>query len=1146
MDNEFLIKLKRGPSFLLLGQDTLRKETGHDPLLTEISRKYGDGQQIDDYNELIKLFNNLIQNNYDEKESILAWMQQRCERFTSPSWLNYIAKFKWNGVYTSCIDSFWFKSFRNDWREFQSIYNDSYSPENPRNRLRLHSTFLFGSVNRMDDSERSPLSKIELIKRKPIATSLARRLKELITPLGVLIIEGYSGSSDWFDPEMLYVSTSELNQQQVHIFSASDELVENEYIKLLLEEDKLVLHKESLFSFLSYSHENGYIDLNDNSNEEFKHSIQIGDSVYGIPASIWNQTSKSATILTDSLFLPPEPISDEKKYSEFRKFLSESSIKPIWSGYNKGYSFVRNFEDDLYKVVMSSLEDKQLQNDPIILHGQTGTGKTVALGSVAYRVREEKEYPVLFIERKSQRPSNNDLEAFCKWSEDSGAKTCLIIWDGMTEVGQYYSLLSYLVSRGRKVVIVGSSYKLGEVGHLKNYINAPSQLEIGEQSNFLTFLNKFDPSLGLVLENQIKTNDPNFLVCLYRLLPVTRNHIRIGLNKEVENAERQMRIQVEEGEIEAKSTTLAYALLRSGVISKKDLAFNADDKDEIGGEQFDQLQKLIGLIMVPGKYGIRIPLEILLRTLDKSYLEGFNDIFNRTDIFKYYEDMVGNILVGPRHPLEAKLLTQYRLGGSKYEIDFIKQLLLEVRDNDFGQDSYEIQFAVDLIRCVGPNGEDSSYYAPYFLELSKTLTKLREERGVINPRLMLQEATLLREWVVKSNGNVGNKNNYDELELLNEAERIIKKALDYVHDDKYYYPLKSAIIVEHSSIIGSQIQHYINNNQTSSNLRTLYKEARDLIYKAKQLDPNSYYPIDVFAWITRNLLLSDKLSPIDRLEAEVDIIHIFDLVNSDDIGINQKIRFEDRKMEIGKLLDDDEMSEEAFNNLVKQGSKVGYYRKAYQIIKDVPRDRRLTEVEISKCQEAVNYLESVKEKISNDGKCMYLLFRLWWMTKTGRPFFYEERQTLPFTKEDWMYCYRILTDLMETEDFYSTPSIKYFKGIVLFHLGYLNDSIQVFKELESESEFLYKSRRIIRSYLASNSNGNPIVYNGTVTFISNNWSKGDIYVEELRKKIRFDPKSFNKEINLHDELTFHIAFNFRSFIPDPINYYEIKRGKGNE
>ena len=92
---------------------------------------------------------------------------------------------------------------------------------------------------------------------------------------------------------------------------------------------------------------------------------------------------------------------------------------------------------------------------------------------------------------------------------------------------------------------MGSSYKLDNVGNLNNYVNAPSQLEINESNNFLSFINRFDPGLGDVLKDQIHIDDPNFLVCLYRVLPVTRSHIRMGLNKEVENAERQMRIQIE-------------------------------------------------------------------------------------------------------------------------------------------------------------------------------------------------------------------------------------------------------------------------------------------------------------------------------------------------------------------------------------------------------------------------------------------------------------------------------------------------------------------------------------------------------------------------------------------------------------------------
>lgn len=37
---EFYKRLTKGPAFLLLGQDYLRLEMGHDPFLTEIIRKY--------------------------------------------------------------------------------------------------------------------------------------------------------------------------------------------------------------------------------------------------------------------------------------------------------------------------------------------------------------------------------------------------------------------------------------------------------------------------------------------------------------------------------------------------------------------------------------------------------------------------------------------------------------------------------------------------------------------------------------------------------------------------------------------------------------------------------------------------------------------------------------------------------------------------------------------------------------------------------------------------------------------------------------------------------------------------------------------------------------------------------------------------
>lgn len=91
------------------------------------------------------------------------------------------------------------------------------------------------------------------------------------------------------------------------------------------------------------------------------------------------------------------------------------------------------------------------------MHGQSGTGKTISLGKLAYDATIKLHIPVLYIERRSIRLSVSDIDEFCKWAEDNNAPSTLIIWDGMEEPEQYYQTLRYLLSRGRKALLVGSS-----------------------------------------------------------------------------------------------------------------------------------------------------------------------------------------------------------------------------------------------------------------------------------------------------------------------------------------------------------------------------------------------------------------------------------------------------------------------------------------------------------------------------------------------------------------------------------------------------------------------------------------------------------------------------------------------------------------
>lgn len=1127
---DFCKSLEKGPAFLFLGQDYLRLESDKDPFLSEVLRKYGKASTIpSDYSQI---FEGSAKNS---SEASLAWMQEICSRLSIPKWLKTVSSYAWSGIYSSAIDVIWPNVFRSDWREIHHIFEEKYKPIDPRNRSKLHCTYLFGNVSRTEEGERPPLTEIELLTRNHNAIALANSLPEIITPFGVLVIEGYAGDRDWFRiKEDLFPILNKFYQNQIHIFSVTDELKANPYIVHLVDRKILTLYSESLATYLLKGEEAGFLQLGIRPKEE-EHSrrIQLGEKVLTVPSNIWNQVSTSAIILDDSIFIDSPPLSEEKRYYEFRNFLAESSSRPVWSGYDRGFAFHREFETKLDELIHKKLKSNELQKEPIILHGQTGTGKTVALGALAYKIRKEKKYPVLFIERKNQIPSNSDIDSFCKWAEDCDAPSTLIVWDGMLELGQYYDVLRYLVGRGRKVVLVGSCYRLDPNKYKKdNFIEATSVLGKGEISDFNHYINSLDSSISQLLKEHMEKLDFSFLVALYRLLPPTRSRIRSGVHREFTNAEKNIRLKLQKKTSEPVNT-LGYALMKAGLITEE--IFNSEIIKNIGDEEVSETEELIGLVIVPGRFGLKIPLELLLRACGKKGYYNYIKLFDETDIFRLVEDNAGNIRIAPRHSLEAKLISQVRLGGVRTEVAFAKQLMLGVN----GSYESEVEFIVDFIKSIGPNGQDAFYFAHYYRELSETLKKLREEYSLQNPRLMLQEATLLREYVKYQSQNFVAPS--DAVKIFDDAKTILINSLNILGKDRKNNKLRGMILVELASTLGSKAIHLKNVNDQKQDIIPILKESNMYLSKARDLDPNSYYPVNVSAWITIAMLESKILDPVTRAELITDILNTFEISEAEDFGIEYQELFLIRKMKIASLLKKEDLSEEAFKLLVAQGSCAGYYLKAYDRIKDLPKGE-LTPFQCEICRPSVNYLEENRKAILHDSRCLYLLLHTWWKMKTGKPVFFGERQLVSFNRDDWQYFLGIIIDLMEIHELSTNTSLLYLKGLATFHLGDIDSALNIFRDLRRESDYLTGRRRIIRSYLASTEDGKPMKFSGTVEWVSEESSRGDLYIDKLRRKISFLPRDFNRlDIKEHETINeFHLAFNFIGPIADPTNYLKSK------
>jgi hypothetical protein len=150
---------------------------------------------------------------------------------------------------------------------------------------------------------------------------LADRLPELITYFGVLIIEGYACERDWFAPQDLFPIVDKLSTRQAHIFSATDELVQNDDISYLVNSGNLS-YIEKPCKLPVTAETAGFIQLGQRPEEEESgRRIQIEGKILTVPKNTWKQVAKSAVILDDTVLIPPPPISEAKRYSEFRDFL---------------------------------------------------------------------------------------------------------------------------------------------------------------------------------------------------------------------------------------------------------------------------------------------------------------------------------------------------------------------------------------------------------------------------------------------------------------------------------------------------------------------------------------------------------------------------------------------------------------------------------------------------------------------------------------------------------------------------------------------------------------------------------------------------------------------------------------------------------
>lgn len=1106
-NRDLLARLNAGPRFLLLGQGPASGPVGEEAgdsagrLPEELSPDPVTG---------VPAFNAID----------FAAQEESRENLARPAGLDAVVAIPWNTVLTTRIDSALSRWFEADWRRV--VPTASQDARGSRSTTELQVRYLFGGLGLPKDQQ-PPVDELSWIDAQRDATDLLSSMAaSLITPKGVVLVDAWS-TNDWLSPRDLFNFASRLGTAQVHVFSVDDAMAADPLIAAAVSRGALRTHAESLNEFLEDARETGL--LRDSASQDGSSSRFIPANTGFVPIEVaaWNRIVGTARPVDLELLEPFAHASDALAYQRFRTFLGSPEGAPPWRAIASGMKLPRTYEAQLLKVVEAALDEPD-EVVPIVLQGQTATGKSLALVWLAQQLAKSGKAAVLHQSRRRDRPIASEIEAYSVWAEGVADLKTILIWDGMVDVDDYYALHRQLRARGQRVLIVGSSYLNASAGGHR-IVTAPVHLDNAEAAAYGPWLK----SHGIDLPSVGPEADTSILAMLYRAIPETESGLRRGLALEMRAAEsgvESLSRERKQQEPDARMTAVAAALVAAGLhlesLTPSDHA--VEDLPDLRFTERSTTEQLSAMLLTAGRRGLGVPLELALRVVGRQGSVAIIDFMRHFDIFRWTEEPNGNQFLGVRTRLEAELLARENLTDLT-EIDVVTSLIEYVRPQFNGRTGGdEIQLIIDLMDQIGPQSAEKGRYARWYGDLAHAFAEQREHSGVIHPRLVLQEANLTREFVKRAQRS-GELTRDERLARLRESEGLLQRTLEEADSSPR---ARLNLYVELAASLGSQVYEIGTEEGAPSKeaISPIVERLVDAVMRARAVDPENIYPVDVLAWAAKDAIATGGVAAAARVGLLADAKASLDSIDPEDLSPGQLAKYRARQAEISGLLGEKELEIGYLQDLMSMEDPAAYYLLAVRAL-GAQNDPESVKV-------ALQVLLEAPVKIRDDWKVARLILDLYWQDRTGQRLLRGERNTVAFTEREWGYCLELLNTLRGTAAF-DEYRIAFLRGLALFHVGSITASQSEFRELGSLG--LDVSRRVHLAYLASQSDGTPRKFTGAVAWASADGRKGRVWVDQLKTEVDFVPLRFSPDAyrSKGDPVpTFHIGFNYLGPIADPI------------
>ena len=1116
---------EKRPLVLLLGEDAWTEPPHGDPILKSMIEKLG--RSSEETRGWIGILT---------AEAVcpdhFSWLVERFERRVHPPFVTVLKELPWSAIFTSSIDPTLINLFSYQEREVEPILTAEERPRVARSTARPPLYFLFSRAGEQDSKAQTPMDLIGLItRRSQHAVPLLNRICDTATPLGTIVIDGFFGASGWLKFEDLLGAISGVSSNQVLWFGGRPDLSLEDaaYFETLVQRGQILVEDQRLGTVIAELSATGQLDGLMLLASEDARRISFGPQrAYEVPPEVRLRVEAVASIIDDSWtsFLPP--IGPDSRYDAFRRFHGAvGGPRLLVEGIRRNFAIERDFEEQFQKQVFAALADHSKLDSPIVIEGQSGTGKSVALARLVARVREERSSAVLYA--IGRIPQSQEVAEFCQAAERSDARVTLIVCDANRDIDNYDELLGSLRSRGRRVVVVGSRYRASNTDSFNQLprFEAPSRLSIAEKQKLFDLLGDFGVT---VLDQQ---EDDHFLAFLYRHLPASRPHIGSGLG-----AEARATVQVLHGRGSQQQaipiiSQLHQQLIEKGYISEYQPLFKDQKYEELDVND-RSAGKIIDMVMVAGRLNCPVPVNLLLRAV--SHHQRFDsaiisDLFADLDLFRWISrDSEGNeLLVVPRLPLEARLICERRLGSTQAEAEVLTDLIGWVRLGI--DDAHERVFLLDVLQQIGRDGPRGNAYKHSYVDFARKLTELRNRYNVVDTSLMLQESSFRRSAVREDQADASLR-----FLLLEEAREAVQTALDGIDNGQLQAQRQTRqnLLVERAALYGFLANDRAQRNETSADIWSFYKAARVAVRQAVSSADN-YYPHDVGLWTPADLFESANLTELQRAELAADIYSTLGQVERSSLPPSQRERFQRRRMTVGSVLRNHTLTNDAYNELEAIGSTAGYFLRAREFAPDLSSEdvEVIAPTDIAKAKRAADFLTERFEKIQKDERCLWLLLENRWITVMRRRPLRGQREPLPCgdARSELLKIVRLLNLAAGASARYGT---RYLEAVLTWLTEEYVASREIFRHLYQDTDYIYRGRIELR-HVVSGPDGSPKRFDGRIegAIAEGRWR---LRISELNQTINLLQRDFpHEDIRYGRTLSgFSIAFNFIGPKADPI------------